>query len=57
MAREVRIFPLLTLKNEKSPYVERIILELEKLGYNAQIVKSEYEFQKGANEMLRIFMT
>ncbi len=54
VAREVRIFPILTLKNEKSPYVERIIVELEELGYNAHIVKSEYEFQKGADEMLKI---
>ena len=32
VAREVRIFPLLTLKNERSPHVERIIEEIDRLG-------------------------
>jgi hypothetical protein len=54
VAREVRIFPLLTLKNERSPYVERIIEELDRLGYDSQVIKTDYEFQRGADEMLRI---
>ena len=54
VAGEVRIFPLLTLTNERSPYVEKIVLELESLGYDAQILKTDYEFQKGADEMLRV---
>ena len=54
VAKEVRIFPIFTLKNEKSLYVDDIIIELDKLGYRANIVKSEYEFQRGANEMLEI---
>jgi hypothetical protein len=54
VAREVRIFPLLTLKNERSPYVERIMEELDRLGYDSQVIKTDYEFQRGADEMLRI---
>ena len=54
VAKEVRIFPLMTLKNEKSPYVEKVIKELEVLGYETQIVKTDYEFQRGADEMLKV---
>ena len=54
VAKEVRIFPLLTLKNEKSLYVEMVIEELERLGYRAKIIKTEYEFQRGADEMLKV---
>lgn len=54
VANEVRIFPLLTLTNERSPYIERIIELLEKEGCKAEIVQTGYEFQKGANEMLKI---
>ena len=54
VAKEVRIFPILTLTNERSPFVDKIINELETLGYRAKIVQSKYEFQKGANEMLEI---
>jgi hypothetical protein len=57
VAQEVRIFPLLTLNNERSPYVESIMKTLEAEGYKAKIIKTDYEFQKGANEMLRITRT
>jgi hypothetical protein len=55
VAKEVRIFPLLTLENEKSPYVEKIMKELELTGFKTQIVKTNYEFQHGANEMLMVY--
>jgi hypothetical protein len=54
VAKEVRIFPLVTLENEQSPYVKKIMLELEGMGYDTQIVQSEYEFQKGADGMLKV---
>ena len=50
--KEVRIFPLLTLKNETSPYLEPIIDFLNSKGFHTSIVKSDYEFQKGATKML-----
>jgi hypothetical protein len=55
VAKEVRIFPLLTLENERSPYVEKIMNELELMGFKTQIVKTNYEFQQGANEMLLVY--
>jgi hypothetical protein len=54
VAQEVRIFPLLTLNNECSPYVESIMKTLEAEGYKAKIIKTDYVFQKGATEMLKI---
>ena len=54
VAKEVRVFPIFTLKNERSPYLDKIMVALETLGYMAKVVKTEYEFQKGANEMLQI---
>ena len=54
VAKEVRIFPIMTLKNELSPYIEKIMSELEVLGYKTQVLKTEYEFQKGADEMLKV---
>ena len=54
VAKEVRIFPLLMLNNTRSPHLEMVFEHLNKNGYNYEIIKSEYEFQKGAFEMLKI---
>ncbi len=54
VAHEVRIFPLLTLGSKPSPYVGPLIRELNGMGYKAEIVRVEYEFQRGGNEMLQI---
>jgi ubiquinone/menaquinone biosynthesis C-methylase UbiE len=54
VAKEVRIFPLVMLDNERSPYVDTVIQLLQEKGYSSEIVKTAYEFQKGANEMLKI---
>lgn len=54
IAPEVRIFPLLKLDGEISPYLELILEDLSNKGYEAQIQPVSYEFQKGGNQMLRI---
>lgn len=54
VSKEVRIFPLLTLNNTRSPHLEMVFEHLNKNGYNYEIIESEYEFQKGAFEMLKI---
>jgi len=54
VAKEVRIFPLLNLNNQISPHLSGVIEFLEQNGYRCKIEKTNYEFQKGANEMLRI---
>jgi len=52
VAKEVRIFPLVTLENRHSPHLESVMKALEKRGYEVKIIKTGYEFQKGADEML-----
>jgi hypothetical protein len=55
VAHEVRVFPLLTLAGERSPHVTPIRLDLERLGIATQIEAVPYEFQRGGNQMLRIW--
>ncbi|WP_345994007.1 class I SAM-dependent methyltransferase [Sulfurimonas sp. HSL-1716] len=52
--QEVRIFPIYDLYNQKSQHIEAVMERLLKQGFQAKIVKTDYEFQKGANEMLKI---
>jgi hypothetical protein len=54
VANEVRIFPLLTLMLEESPYLPRLLRTLKQDQYEISIEKVEYELQKGGNQMLRI---
>lgn len=54
IASEVRIFPLLTLECEQSPYLELVLENLSNKGYHVRVQSVDYEFQKGGNQMLRI---
>lgn len=54
VAQEVRIFPILKLNGERSPYLEPIMYELDQHNFSAQIQTVAYEFQKGGNQMLKI---
>jgi hypothetical protein len=54
VSREVRIFPLLTLMLQRSPYLEAVIDRCLADGYNVTIETVPYELQRGGNEMLRI---
>lgn len=53
-SKEVRIFPLINLKGEKSPYVAELLSDSNIADYYADIVKVNYEFRKDGDEMLRI---
>jgi hypothetical protein len=54
VAREVRIFPLVTLAGGRSPHVEQVISRVETTGSKATVEKVRYEFQRGGDEMLVI---
>lgn len=54
VASEVRIFPLLTLMLERSPYVQPLVENLKSEGFVASVEKVGYELQRGGNEILRI---
>lgn len=55
VADEVRIFPILDLMLNRSPYLERLTKELERDGYKVKIKKVPYEIQRGGNEMMWIY--
>jgi len=54
VAKEVRIFPLVTLSGEVSIYLEQVMDYLQAKGYRYEVVKTSYAFQNGGDEMLRI---
>lgn len=51
---EVRIFPLVGLDAKPYPYLNDILSFLDSTGIKAEMVKVPFEFQKGANEMMRL---
>ena len=57
IANEVRIFPLLTLMLEKSPYLATLLERLAKAGYSLEIRRVEYQLQRCGNEMLVVTRT
>lgn len=54
IASEIRIFPLLKLDGDTSPYLELVMEDLSNKGYSTQVQTVAYEFQKGGNQMLKI---
>jgi hypothetical protein len=54
VAQEVRVFPLLALGGQRSPYVDRSLADLRESGHEVSIERVPYEFQRGGNEMARI---
>lgn len=55
VAKEVRIFPLLKLSGEPSPFLLVALSFLLKQGYQVEIKQVAYEFQKGGNQILRVW--
>ena len=54
VAKEVRIFPLLDLSHKTSAHLEPVLQGLVDAGLKTSIETVDYEFQRGANQMLRI---
>ena len=52
VAKEVRVFPLLDLNGTPSRHVGPVMTALRRHGSDPRIVKVEYEFQRGGNQML-----
>ena len=55
VAREVRIFPLLSLDGKFSPHIDAVRAALAAAGWESEIVRVDYELQRGGNQMLRVF--
>ncbi len=54
VATEVRVFPLLALDGQRSPFVGACVEHVQARGMDARIETVPYEFQRGGNQMLRI---
>jgi len=54
VAREVRIYPLLALNGEVSVHLRKVIQALEESGFVPALVSVDYQFQRGATQMLAI---
>jgi hypothetical protein len=54
VARDVRIFPLLALSHQPSPHIVPVCARVKQAGWSSEIVRVNYEFQKGGDKMLRI---
>lgn len=52
--QEIRIFPLIDLSCKRYEHLDRLIASLQRQGYTTDVIKVPYEFQKGANSMLKI---
>jgi hypothetical protein len=57
VAEEVRIYPLLDLRNQESAHVQPVIDAMTAVGCTAERVPVDYEFQRGATQMLRVYQT
>jgi hypothetical protein len=52
VAREVRVYPLLTLEGTRSPHVEEVCQFCREQDHNVERVDVDYKFQRGADQML-----
>jgi hypothetical protein len=55
VAREARVFPLVALDGARSPHLPSVEAALQGAGYDVVIEPVPYEFQRGANEMMRVW--
>ena len=56
VAREARIFPLLTQSRQPSPHLAAVRSALDADGCNTEVVRVSYEFQRGGNQMFKAFL-
>jgi hypothetical protein len=52
VAKEVRVYPLVTLDGQPSPHLAPVIHAVTATGYSAEVIAVPYSFQKNATEML-----
>ena len=54
VARQVRVFPLLALGAQPSPHLGAVVAALETDGFEVNVERVPYEFQRGGNQMLQV---
>jgi hypothetical protein len=55
VAGEARVFPVLDMRGETSAHLSPIRKRLEELGLESGVEKVSYEFQRGGDQMLRVW--
>lgn len=53
-SKEIRIFPIVNLKGEKSSFIDPLMRDQDFASFQMSIKEVDYEFMKNANEMLVI---
>ena len=54
LGRNLEEYQKMFQQNQKSKYLKPILDILKDKGFEAKLIKTNYEFQKGANELLSI---
>ncbi|MGC1375630.1 MAG: class I SAM-dependent methyltransferase [Anaerolineales bacterium] len=54
VAKEVRIFPVLTYNADVSPHLAPVCASLKDAGYQVAVEAVPYEFQRGGDKMLKV---
>ena len=54
VAREVRVFPLLTYNSDECAFVDVVVERQKEAGRRVALERVPYEFQRGGNMMMRI---
>ncbi|MEO0852263.1 MAG: SAM-dependent methyltransferase [Cyanobacteria bacterium J06648_11] len=54
VATEIRVFPLVDLSGQPSPLLDPARQALCDVGYQSDVMKTAYEFQRGGNHFLRV---
>jgi hypothetical protein len=52
VAREVRVFPTLSLDFGRSPLVDPVVDAVQDAGFTVELHRTDYEFQRGGDELL-----
>ncbi|MBW4636419.1 MAG: SAM-dependent methyltransferase [Iphinoe sp. HA4291-MV1] len=56
VAKEVRVFPLVAYyTGEISPHLQPVMNQLSVQGYQVELKQVSYEFQRGGNQILRVY--
>ncbi|SFS42329.1 hypothetical protein SAMN04488601_101525 [Paenibacillus sp. 453mf] len=51
---EIRVYPIVQLDGRRYPFLEDIHSYVRREGWTSELVNVNYEFQRGANQMLRL---
>ncbi|RAJ89763.1 hypothetical protein LX87_05685 [Larkinella arboricola] len=54
IADEVRIFPLVDLTNQCSPFLNAVLADCQRNGFQTELIEVSYHFQKNSGQMLCI---